>query len=559
MATVPQSDLPSSMVPQSDLPSNLVPASDLPTASKGFSPVQMAINAPASLWRNTVGGLIEAVSNPAQTATTIMDVAAGGLRNVTPEKLRNFIDQFEGNPEARDRAVKMAKIVGGDYASVYGTSEGFKKALQDDPFRVLGDVSLMATGGAGLAGRAPAVASKMAKVAEVTNPMTAAGYVASKTLPTVGNVTANVLGLTTGVGPETVKTAYESGVRGAEAFKQNIRGQVEKTDVLDEARQALQTMRQSKSAAYQQGIGTTAADTTRLDFTPIDDAFNRIKGTLYEGSRAKVGETELNKIGEVESVLNEWRADPNAHTAIGLDALKQRLDAIYPDSPMQKQAQRVITETRKKVYDTIVQQSPEYAKTMSDYERAISLEKEIERALSLGKNASADTALRKLTSLARNNVNANYGYRLDLARALEQQGNADLLPAIAGQSMSATLPRGLAPQVAGAAAIPSAVQSFAAGVTPMSLMAAPFFSPRLVGEAAYGVGSAQRVLQQSALNRNVMAPTIANAQRLAAQIPMTPEQARLAALAAAKAGAIQGGLLYEPYRIELNNMAPNRP
>lgn len=536
-----------SAVPQSDLPIDLpmaVPASDLPTQAKSFSPVQMAINAPASLWRNTVGGLIEAVSNPAQTATTIMDVAAGGLYNVTPKKIRDFINQFENNPEARERAVNMAKIVGGDYASVYGTTSGFKKALEEDPFRVLGDISLMATGGASLATRVPSASAQAAgrvasKVAEVTNPMTAAGYVASKTLPTVGNISANLIGLTTGVGPETVKTAYESGVKGAEAFRQNIRGEVPKTDVLDEARQALQTMRESKSAAYTQGIGTTAADTTKLNFKPIDDAFLKIKSTLYEGNRAKVGQDQLNKVAEVEQVLNEWRADPSAHTAIGLDALKQRIDAIYPDSPMQKQAQRVITETRKKVYDTIVQQSPEYAKTMADYEKAISIEKEIERALSLNKNASADTALRKLTSLARNNVNANYGYRLDLAKALEQQGNVDLLPSIAGQSMSATLPRGLAPQVAGAAAIPSAIQSFASGVTPLSLAAAPFFSPRLMGEAAYGLGSAQRALQQSALSRNVMSPTIANAQRLASQVPMTPEQARLAALVASRAGAIQ--------------------
>jgi hypothetical protein len=536
MSAVPESDLPTGM-------SMAVPASDLPTQSAGFSPVKMALNAPRSLYQNTLGGLIEVATSPVQTASNLMDVAAGGLYNATPEVLRNFINKFETNPEARARAVNMANIVGKDYAKTYTTGEGFKQTMQEDPFRVLGDVSLLATGGATAAGRVPAAASALSKVARVTDPMIAAGTVASKALPAVGNVTANVLGLTTGVGGDTVKTAYESGVRGAEAFKQNIRGEVAKTDVLDEARQALQNMRQTKSANYQQGIGTTAADTARLDFAPIDEAFNRLKDTLYQGQRAKVGEVELKKIGEVEDVLNEWRADPNAHTAIGLDALKQRIDTIYPDSPMQKQAQRVITETRKKVYDTIVQQSPDYAKTMSDYERAISLEKEIERALSLGKNASADTALRKLTSLARNNVNANYGYRLDLAKALEQQGNADLLPAIAGQSMSSSMPRGLAPQIAGAAAIPSAIQSFAAGVTPASLLAAPFFSPRLVGEAAYGVGAAQRALQQSALNRNVMAPTIANAQRFAAQVPMTPEQARLAALAAAKAGTVSGGLL----------------
>lgn len=537
-----------SAVPESDLPTGLsmaVPASDLPTQSTGFSPVKMALNAPRSLYQNTLGGLVEVVTNPVQTASSLMDVAAGGLYNATPEAVRNFINKFETNPEARARAVNMANIVGKDYAKTYTTGEGFKQTMQEDPFRVLGDVSLLASGGATAAARVPAAASMAktaAKVADITNPMTAAKYVAGKTLPTVGNVTANVLGLTTGVGPETVKTAYESGVRGAEAFKQNIRGEVPKTDVLDEARQALQTMRESKSSAYQQGIGTTAADTTKLNFQPIDDAFNNIKATLYQGNRAKVGQDQLNKVAEVEAVLSEWRADPNAHTAIGLDALKQRIDAIYPESPMQKQAQRVITETRKKVYDTIVQQSPDYAKTMADYEKAISIEKEIERALSLGKNSSADTALRKLTSLARNNVNANYGYRLDLAKALEQQGNADLLPAIAGQSMSATLPRGLAPQVAGAAAIPSAIQSFAAGVTPMTLLAAPLFSPRLMGEAAYGVGSAQRAVQQSRLNRSLQS-NIANAQRLAAKVPMTPAQARLAAAAAAKTGAVSGGLL----------------
>lgn len=535
-----------SAVPESDLPSGLsmgVPASDLPTPSKGFSPIEMMLNAPRSLYQNTLGGLIEVATSPVKTASNLMDIAAGGLYNATPEVLRDFINRFETNPEARARAVNMANIVGKDYAKTYTTGEGFKQTMQEDPFRVLGDVSLLATGGAAAAGRVPAAASALSKVARVTDPMTAAGVVASKALPAVGNVTANVLGLTTGVGGDTVKTAYESGVRGADAFVQNMRGNVAKTDVLDEARQALQNMRQTKSANYQQGIGATAADTTRLSFDPITDAFNKVTGSLYQGNQLKIGADELKKVNEVGDVINEWYADPTSHTAIGFDALKQRLDAIYPDSPMQKQAQRVITETRKKVYDTIVQQSPDYAKTMSDYEQAISLEKEIERALSLGKNASADTALRKLTSLARNNVNANYGYRLDLAKALEQQGNADLLPAIAGQSMSSSMPRGLAPQIAGAAAIPSAIQAFATGVTPASLLAAPFFSPRLVGEAAYGIGSAQRGLQQSALNRNVMAPTIANAQRLAAQVPMTPAQARLAAAAAAKTGAVSGGLL----------------
>jgi len=529
-------------VPMSDMP-NAVPASDLPsTTNAGFSPVQMMINAPKSLYQNTIGGLLEAVSSPLQTATNVMDVMAGGLYNATPEALRTLINKFETDPDAQKRAVSVANAVGGDYAKTYGTTSGFKKALQDDPFRVLGDISLLASGGATATARIPAISSTLAKTATLTNPMTALLKTAQVAPKAASAVTSNVLGLTTGVGPETVKTAFESGQKGATAFKENIRGMVDKTDVLDQAKQALQNMRAAKSTSYQTGIKSTRADTTVLNFEPIDKAFNDIQSTLYEGNRLKVGSDELKKINEVAAVLDEWRTDPSSHTAIGLDALKQRLDAIYPDSPSQRQAQRVIQATRQKVYQTIVDQSPEYAKTMSDYERAITLEKEIERALSLGKDASADTALRKLTSLARNNVNANYGYRLDLAKSLEQQGNADLLPAIAGQSMSSTLPRGLAPQIAGVAAIPSAIQSFAAGITPMSLLAAPFMSPRLVGEAAYGAGDIARRLNESALNRNLLAPTVANAQRLSQAIPLNDAQRKLAALALAKSGNINQSL-----------------
>jgi hypothetical protein len=529
-------------VPMSDMPT-IVPASDLPsTSDAAFSPVQMMFNAPKSLYQNTIGGLIEAVSNPFQTVTSVMDVLAGGLYNATPETLQNLINKFETDPDAQKRAVSVANAVGGDYAKTYGTVAGFKKALQDDPFRVLGDMSLVASGGATATARLPAVSSTLAKTATLTNPMTALLKTTQMAAPAAAAVTSNVLGLTTGVGPETIQMAYESGRKGATAFKENIRGLADKTEVLDQAKQALRNMRAAKSTSYQTGIKSTRADTAVLNFEPIDKAFNDIQSTLYEGNRLKVGSDELKKVNEVAAVLDEWRTDPSSHTAIGLDALKQRLDAIYPDSPSQRQAQRVIQATRQKVYQTIVDQSPEYAKTMSDYERAITLEKEIERALSLGKNSAADTALRKLTSLARNNVNANYGYRLDLAKALEQQGNADLLPAIAGQSMSSTLPRGLAPQIAGAAAIPSAIQSFAAGITPMSLLAAPFMSPRLVGEAAYGAGDITRRMSESALNRNIVSPAMQNLEMFSQQIPLNDAQRRLIALGLAKSGNINQSL-----------------
>jgi hypothetical protein len=501
-----------------------------------FSTTTMLANAPGSLWKNTIGGLYEAVSSPLKTATGLMDIGAGALQNITPKSLRDVINQANVggpflDPEAAKRAQAVAGAVGQDYATTYGTSAGFAKTMQEDPFRVLGDVSLLASGGATAAGRVPAIANALTKVAAVTNPMNALTKSASLVGQYGPEVAANVLGLTTGVGPETIKTAFQSGLKGAEAFKENMRGLVDKTDVLDQARQALQNMRADKSINYQIGIGTTGADATKLKFGPIDDALTAVTDTLKQDGHWKIGRQEASKVEEVAKIIEEWRDDPSAHTAIGLDALKQRLDAVYPEMG-HKQAQRVITNVRNAVKDTIVNQSPEYAKTMAAYEEAITIEKEIERALSLGKNASADTALRKLTSLARNNVNANYGYRLDLAKILEQQGGKDLMPAIAGQSMSGTLPRGLAGQGASLGAMYGGLS----GLSPVMLAGLPFMSPRLMGEAAYGAGDIARRVGESSAVQNYLAPTIANANRLLGQIPMTQEQARIAALAAAKAG-----------------------
>jgi len=183
------------------------------------------------------------------------------------------------------------------------------------------------------------------------------------------------------------------------------------------------------------------------------------------------------------------------HTAEGLDALKQRLDALYPESPMQKQAQRAITSVRNTVKDTIVAQDKNYAKTMKAYEESLGLEREIERALSLGDRASADTAIRKLQSLTRNNANTSFAYRKELADALTKQGGAELMPALSGQALSSWTPRGLAGQ--GTALGIGATGALSLNPTAAALL--PLTSPRLVGLGAYGAGKVSNKIPKSNL------------------------------------------------------------
>ena len=181
------------------------------------------------------------------------------------------------------------------------------------------------------------------------------------------------------------------------------------------------------------------------------------------------------------------------HTAGGLDDLKIRLDDIYTEG-MTDQAKRVLSQTRNAVKDTIIAQSPTYEKTMKKYEEAVKLQREIEKALSLGKQSFADTAIRKLQSLTRNNANTSYGYRKELADELRTKGGVDLMPSLAGQSLSTWTPRGLVGQGADVGALASIlygigsgnedIASTAAGAIPLAALT----SPKLMGLTAHGAG-----------------------------------------------------------------------
>ena len=512
-------------------PSNWKVVSQQPNKPLSWAdvPGQMIKNLPSSAM-NFVGGMAQAVRHPIDTASALGDVAAGALKNIVPKPIADFIDKFDANPEAADRAVNAANAMGGHFKERYGSVDGIKTALAKDPVGVAGDLSMLLSGGAAIAPRAGGIAAGLTTAANVTNPVTGLIQGLKAVGPTAALVSKQGLGMATGVGAENVGTAFKAGKEGTAAFLENIAGRVAKTDVLDQARQALSNMRATRSQDYKTNIATTAADTTPLKFGDIDTALSDVTASLQQGGHSKIGTAETAKVKEVKSIVKEWRDDPAAHTASGLDALKQRLDAVYPESPVHNQAQRVITTVRNAVKDTIVKQSPEYASTMKAYEEAISLEKEIERALSLGQKASADTALRKLTSLGRNNVNANYGYRLDLAKALEQGGNADLMPAIAGQTMSSWLPRGLTGQLGAPATLGAALMG-----SPAMGLALPLMSPRLVGEGAYRSGQLANLLQTGA-NKAAALPGVSQAAALASKIPMTSEQARLAALLASQAG-----------------------
>jgi hypothetical protein len=521
---------------------------------------QAMMNIPSSAG-NLVSGLYHAVTNPVQTASGIMDVSAGGLKNAMPQSVVDFVNKFETNPEAAQRAVMAANEAGGALKQRYGSIEGIKNTIATDPVGAMADLSTLITGAGGLA-RGGAIglnaipkssvspiaktvsglnttADVLGKAADVTNPINTMVNLPSKAYDLAGALTKQGLALKTGVGTEPITQAVKAGQEGNTTFLENMRGTVPITQVLDDAKTNLAKMNLDKQAEYRSGMGNIKGDTSVLDFTGIDKAIKDAESMAYFKGKVK-DKTAATVLDDIKNKVADWKkSDPaEYHTPEGMDNLKQ---SLWEDFGKLGMEEKTAYSAGKQIYDAVKKeintQAPEYSKVMKNYTDATEQIKEIERALSLGQKASADTAMRKLQSLMRNNVNTNYGQRLELAKQLESMGGNEMMPALAGQALNEFTPRGLQRATAG----PEAFLAYGAGGPALAVADLAASSPRIVGEVAYKYGQ-----MLDALNKAKQ--PISN---ISNKMSVSPQQARLAALLAAQSN--------QPMKIELDNMASNRP
>ena len=307
-----------------------------------------------------------------------------------------------------------------------------------------------------------------------------------------GKIASNTLGLSTGVGATPIEEAFKAGKNNFTEFFKNLTGKTEKSEVLDLAKDNLKNMQQNLSKAYRNGMIDIKNDKNILSFNDIDAAlkksedFAKFKGQVTNESADKA----LQKVNEE---VNNWKKlDPTEfHTPEGLDALKQKIYGILEDIPYeQKKARAAIDTAYNAIKSSIQKQAPTYHEVMKGYAQGQEVISEIKRALSLGQNSSVDTGLRKLQSLMRNNANANYGYRLDLAKQLEKEGGNNIMASLAGQSLSSLTPRSLAAQGGGLLNLGNIgrgmLMSDPTAYSSAALL--PFQSPALVGASAYGLG-----------------------------------------------------------------------
>jgi len=480
-------------------------------------PGEALSNIPSSA-QNLATGMYDVITSPIKSASGVMDIAAGGLINALPKPVVNFLNQIDTNPEATQRAVQAANAAGGVLKERFGSEDAIKNTLATDPIGAMADLSLLLSGGRSIATRIPLVSKAapiLEKAASMTDPLNMAVKAGGKMYDLAGALTKQGLGFKTGVGTEPITQAVQAGREGNATFTENLRGNVPAITVLEDAKANLAKMNADKQQAYRSGMVNIQNDKSVLDFTGIDQALKNAENMAYYKGKVK-DKTAASVLDNMKAKVADWKnSNPtDYHTPEGLDNLKQSLWEDFGKlSPEEKTAYSMGKQIYDSVKTEISKQAPEYSKVMKEYTDTSELVKEIERSLSLGNKASADTAMRKLQSLMRNNVNTNYGQRLEMAQKLEAAGGKDMMPALAGQAMSDWTPRGIQRATAGL----EGMGAYAIGGPALAALDVAASSPRLVGEASFKYGQLANALSQGQ-------------QAASKAIPMTAKQARLAAL-----------------------------
>ena len=325
----------------------------------------------------------------------------------------------------------------------------------------------------------------VAPLAPYAKPGLSAAKNAAKFIP---KTTKEIIGKTTGAGPGAVDEA----IQGGEQFVKAMRGQITGTEIVDNAKKALQVIKDNRAAAYQGKLAEISAlDGVIIDKNPIykhlGDLMKRYNAKItpdgtIDTSKVAMGVKGRKDIAEVIDSVKSW----DDFSPTGMDTLKRQLADFYSES---SQARQFVTSIENNVANSIKAKVPAYAEMTKGYAEATSLIKDIESNLMMRKQGisgriTADQTLRRLTSAMRE----NFELRRELVNALDAEGAQDVAAQVAGYAMSQGIPRGL-------------IGTLSAGATGYLAYMNPKFwpllaasSPRVMGEFLNAYGKAKRAL-----------------------------------------------------------------
>lgn len=394
-----------------------------------------------------------------------------------------------------------------------GTKALGKTALKYGTTSALGDL------GHQLQGDKPINKMEVLKSGLIGSAVPVVGRGASKLIKGVGNVGAELLGKTTGTSGDVIKEAFnnpnvikfsrQAGSKGANDLQKQA---------LEEAQQGLQKMVKAKGDEYVSALEKIKSNPQEMQGV-MSELKNKINQHLenYDITVGKDGKLDFsnsaldhsNALQKAYNTINTW----TDNTAAGLDRLKKKLGQFADQVPSTEQRggmSNILNDLKNSTRQHLNEKVPGYKEMTSKYAQASDLHDEIKRALSLGDNASQDTAIRKLMSTTKENNDL----RKEFVDILSGSSGTDIRGKLAGSALAPNFAGGLSGKIA-QAAIPGAgiAHYLNPGAVPLIGAYIAASSPRLMGEFTTLLGKATKQMVKA----NKFTPQIENSLRILLQ------------------------------------------
>ena len=400
------------------------------------------------------------------------------------------------------------------YIDRYGSYDGFKRALREDPASIAADIAGIATGGALIAAKTAGTAGKLSKIAALSNAAKAAegfGAVAAKLDPLVlaaesGKTGARIAGAAAegvtvalpaklaGVTSQDVRQAFSAGQRGSPEFTAQMTGTADVADPITKANAAVRELYEARSRDYTRRMNRLKRDPEVLSFDDVEKAL--------EGVR-KVGRHKGIDISGASGVWNQIDDkfmeffDAGLNTVEDFDAMKRAVGGIRDGYAVGTPEYKVANDVYKSINKTITDKAPIYADIMADYRMASDTLSDITSSLATGA-ASADTTLNKLRRSASGRAARGDTVLNILENTQAGKGLGDML---AGQAFSATEPSTLSTATGTLGAATSGSPE---------VMASLALTPRRLGERAYSLGEKYGMGERTAMALTDLPPVRAS-------------------------------------------------
>ena len=457
-----------------------------------------ASNLPAS-YGEEMTHLRDLVMHPIKTARSIADLGSSIVSH--------FMD--EDDPDA-----KLSQDVGNAIIQAYGTVNGFKKNVSENPIRVMGDLAAVLIGGGGAfklvssSEKLSKLGEKMSNLGQASDPIIAGFRATGKVAKGLGHLGSETVGMLTGTGGRALRDAASEGfnapLMGKTDFSRSMRNQNAPMEVVDEIRSHYKARASESGKAFQADLAKWIDDPTILNYDKIKSSH------LAEMRRYKTGVTDILKTGDnadwsnkINKILKTFEEDiakaGEPMTAKQLYGLKKSLQDMGLEAGQGTMAVNAVKTNLIKLLDEELSRVPHYKATMISHAKRAERLKLFDKEMSLNA-ANKATTLRKVLSSNKQNVNTAGGIREELVDTL----SPGLMKKVSGASLSQVMPGGIMRGVGGMAFGGAAMTANPAWLGFMGMQ-----SPRLMGETAYlggriaGLGGAIPSLQKVMTNLGV--------------------------------------------------------